>query len=525
MKFKVYDKNPVNINIGYKHTGLMSDPNHLLSNVEYNIRYVTPTRIIVDSDKPFYYAIDEYNNAWRTVDITYITNTKVSVTLVSQTLDCLKNPAGDYKITGDINLGIKGTAFNSIYCNPASWLSDKTTSVINTAKPLWDDEIEFTDYCIFQTAQPLFKNLGTELAKDWWAVTPVPTNFNVPAFMDYSEFTSDAIGTLGLYTYYVDTRKYGAEWTDITKFLGALIQSRTDFVNARLVRLPVNYFNDGVTADFEVGIKSGMEVLSLFTVHQVWLYKPKLYVVDVLDTTTILYGEKYWKVGESIIYPNVDGDGEVKLSMGLVIGSGACFGIFFTGELSDSMRHPQSFVSMELGYNIAPNTVNPSIYYTNKQYQSLVNTAPYLQSMSQLATTLGSVLLMSKAPALAKLAITAGGTGIALGTVAKGNEVIEREKFNRATVNNANDVQDITNYLSNINQVLRIEREAVQLSEFNEILNTYTPHNFTETVSMTTARLIKCACIAGEKNIALYKEGCVVGDSNTLLELLQVAGL
>lgn len=527
MKFKVYKRNPVNCNVGYR-VGYDLDMNYFES-IECNYRHITPTKIVIEYSEPFYYAVDESNNSWRAVDITYSTNTKVTITLISQTLQCLKDPASYVSLLGDINFKPSSSYENSVVSSPSQWLRNNLNQVVYNYKNCWTyDADEFRLYCIIQTVQQLadpddFKTtLGGvyyKIADGWWSDTIFESRENATN-IDYTTLDPTMKGALGVNMYYI--RLDGGISFDFLEFLSLLVQTRTDFINARLVVLPRNTFNSSSVG--EVNVYSGDDYTFRFKLNFLLTYKANLYTVDQVQPTTILSGSEFWMIGEHTIYPNLTDDGEALLRCCVFIGVGTIFCIFFTGNLLDLNRLKQSAVIAELGYNISPNTVNPSIYYTNKQYQSMVNRLSYLPSLGTMAGAAAGILLMPKAPLAAKIIGAGAGLANSVGSLSKGQMNLERERFNRGTVNNTNDVQDISEFVTNLAVVTRISYYPTTVTELNLMLAEYTPH--TSWVNLTTESVdfLKAELCANEINNAMLREGCLVVDGRQLGFILSNCG-
>lgn len=536
MRFKIYTKNPVNMNIGYVPYG--NDSLDFMSEIECNYRYITPTSITVESDTVFYYAIDENDNAWRTVDIAYITNSKVSIKMISQTLNLFKVDE-NVIANGDINAEMSDFSttsdFNRVLNSASSWLSLNEYHVVDKVDLFQDNETDTpynNNYIILQLTHPICEDATSGdddselvIVGDWTIDSYFKSGDTAPTYYDYGTISRQRDylgGALGLYTYYINSESK-SKLNNAVKFLTTLMNTDTGFVNARMVKLP--YFT-GAFAGVMGTIRNGDDE---FDINKIDTFIPVPYVLDTIPSNQLLYGNTYWKIGDYKIYPNVMervmnevSEFVASLRFTIVIGVGTVFGVFYSGEYEDIMINNQSACVFELGYNLAPNTINPTLYYSNKQYQSLVDSAPYTQGATSFSAGLMGSLLLPTVPA--KIV----GVGVAVAnagaTALKAQQVAERERHNKNSVINVNDAQNLSNYIRYSNQVLRISNTYDNITICKAIIDNYIPHNYKTTVNRYV-KIIKCNYIEGEINTVLYREGCVVCNNETLLEALTTSNI
>lgn len=515
MKFKVYRNNPVNVNLGYIPVG--DTTLDFLEEVELNFRYNTPTSITVFSDTPFYYAIDSNNNAWRTTDIQYVTNTKVNITMVSQSLKMFKEDTS-VRVTGDIGLtsAVVGTTeYNKLLSTPSSILLENNNKLLINTIDLIDD---FEEVCIIQTSDVIKfdLNIGSVSITESYEVGEIDWDdfpeWSAPAYQDYSNVDSNIKGAIGVNTYIIRAQDLiNGTFKDVSLMLVEFMRENTSFINARIVRLPTNYFSQSGGYNWKVRLKDTDS--NLFTINALREYKPLLTVLDTIPASyTFLEGRKAWKIGENLMYPNIDDSGASTLKFIMVIGVGTCFGIFFTGLYEDLINNPQSVVVLELGYNLSPNTINPSIYYNNRQYQGLVNSQPAITGVAGVVGSIASMALLPKTSLIARGVLGVAGALNTISSVNRGNAQLKQEQHNYSTINNVNDVQDIGKYIAINKQVCRVEviEQSNNIFILNALLNTYTPHYAQRYISRNTLpSILKCSQIANEINTNLYTEGCI----------------
>lgn len=538
MQFRVFDKNPVNVNVCYIPTGQVSSQ---LSLVNCNYKYITPTKITVEASKPFYYAVDENNRAWRTTDIQYITNTKVMLTMISQTLESFKTTDDSYAVIGDIGITPyyvgDNEIFNRLASSPSTWLSMNKNKLYSEVYKLFDENegtIAWENYCILQTINPIFIGDGTTETKyivDLWYTETNRTEVETRqrTYANYGLIDTNAVGSIGVYTYLIRLdlaqSDINAYIENVCSFLTQLSSSENgqNVINARFIRVPATYFDDSTTVDFVIS-KASASIPPVIPVKQLVQYIPKQVVIDHIGDDNLLEGRAFWKIGNNIIYPNKDATGLSSLYLVIILGVGTCVGFFFTGYYSDTMVNEQSSCCLELGYNIAPNTVGESLYYSNKQFASIVDSMPLMRVFANIGNAVGSALI-TPGGAGSRLAMAGVSLVSSSGSVAQLRANREREQSNHGSLNNVNDVQNLASYMGNNVQAFRIESYEADVQTLAQILGSYLPHTFKSYVIPEEIIILKCSSIPGEVNTQLYKEGCIVAKHDNLVDLLYTANI
>lgn len=527
MKFEVFAQNPVNINVVFK--GRYSDL-VLDDNIDVNVKYITPFRIIVETEFVFYYAVDEYNVGWRTIDITYLANKKVQLTLLSQKLRIADEDFRVCKVRGDLHIdteqGDNDTLNNLAISTFVQTDKNKLAPKINTLTHEWEE------VCIMQFTENIGRNadVSPRITQNFFC--DGLDYFKNQAPTQVCDIDTMITGSTGVYTYIIQKSSIPNVEEDNWKYVNDMLSEFVGdaelnkiFINARIVKLPRDYLE---TSTMRFGIvyqyNEDDERIMRFDISQILNFSIQEWEIDNMNEVEgdVLCGLSYWRVGEYIIYPKVDQYRDYSLKMLVIIGVGTVFAVFYTGDYESLMMFPQNMVVTELGYNMTPNTINPSLYYTNKQYQSLVDTRSTMTGISGMLGTLAGILLMPKATAIAKIAMGVAGASSAVTSMINAEAQAERERANRATVKNTNDVQAICNYIG-CSPIVCSERYDHNLSPIvvKNILDNYQPHYVVSNFyGFDRYGYGKFSWMEFEKNREVYSNGFILVGVDDLRALL-----
>lgn len=535
MQFRVYDRNPVNVNICYIPTGAP----HQLGLITCNYKYITPTKISVEAPKPFYYAIDENNHAWRTIDVKYITNTKVMLTMISQTLTSFSASDEYYEVVGDINASYENfntfSSYNRVVSSPSTWLVNNLSKYDAEVVNLFGSPTSFDEYCVLQTINPIFVGDGKTTIKvivDPWGSTTNKTKNETTQRTSCSYVLEDEIirGGLGVFTYLIKLNAKSPELDtayreNVVSFLTQLssLENGQNVINARFIKVPKNYFENSYKVTFTIS-KEVQDPPPDIDVDILVEYNVEAQPLHYAPSEGLLKGRGFWRIGENVVFPNIGPGAIASLNFIIILGVGTCFGFFYTGLYRDVMVNSQSSCLLELGYNISPNTVGESLYYSNKQYQSIIDSMPFLKSVGNVAGAIGAGLAT---PGGVGAKLTGFGIGLAssAGSASSLRANREREQSNHGSLNNANDVQNLGFYMGNNAQVAWVQMQKETVEIMADMLAGYNAHTITSEVYPENTTVLKCSAIPGEINTSLYKEGCIIATTDNLLQLLSEANI